>query len=163
MLPAMKKIAHLFAFGLCLMALFTLSSCQKNEKLILGTWNLSTITLDSQDLPVGLLGDLDITFKESGSYSIDFEISPLATMLVEEVLGSNPDIFGEEAASAEMLLAMLGMLDGMTGTYTIDKDRFDMSLFFTTIGGDIMVLDKEQFGFKSTIESNSVVFNFVKD
>lgn len=159
----MKKIAKLCTLCLCLAAIFCLGSCKKNEKRILGTWDLSTITLDNQDLPVGFLGELEITFKESGSYVIDFEMSPLATTLIEEVLATNPDIFGEEAASAEMLLAMLGMLDGMTGTYTIDKEQFNMSFFLTTIGGDIVVLDKEQFGFKSSIDSMPVVFNFVKD
>lgn len=161
----MKKIAKIIVACLCLTALMCFSSCKKNEKRILGEWELNTLVVGDNTIPVNFLGTLHITFKESGSYIIDFDANPMAELLLSGLLNGvvgGDDPTGGMFDMGDLIGLLTNQLDGMTGTYVIDKERFSMTFFIANISGDILTLDKKNFSFSATLGNSPSTFSFTK-
>lgn len=70
----MKRTLKFAALLLGLFGMLAMSSCSKNEDLIVGKWQLDTVTVNGQTQPMGGMMTMIFQFNEDNSGSIEMAV-----------------------------------------------------------------------------------------
>ena len=160
----MKKLPRLLLLAICLLAAVTLTSCQKNEKLILGTWNIAAIESEGTSVPISMIGTFDVTFKDNNTCNLDIQFSALAQMFISEFLQdsvSNSDV-SVGGVTNDMIRSILSSPQTIPGSYTIGEEDISITLFSQTLSGTINSLDKEELVCTENSSGHNVIYRLNK-
>ncbi len=131
----MKHIFKVFSLALLVGAMFTFSSCKKdNQELIIGTWSLTEGTSNDPEMSAVLpmmIGNMAMEFTEDGVVTT--------------------------------AMTMLGQTQNTTGTYTIDGDKLTMiDEDGETSTATIKELTKKKLTLSTTEDSFDITLTFEK-
>lgn len=139
----MKKIFKTLGLVCLTTVLLTFTSCKKQEKLILGTWNLTTIAAGPVSIDVSALSDSKVTFNSDNT--IGMNITPNETYispLIDIIYHCQPGT-PEYAEAFANILELVNDINAIKGTYALGDNKLTLTVDNQPISLDIQTLDKK--------------------
>jgi|GEM_PF-6479836 len=143
----MKKIFKALGLVCLTTVLLTFTSCKKQEKLILGTWNLTTIAADAMTIDASTYANVKVTFNSDNTFGMN--ITPSDNYIALILGGLQPGTPEYEQAIAEMQ-AGLAVINAAKGTYALGDNKLTLTMDNKPVNADIQTLEKKSLVISST-------------